>query len=193
MAGLAFGALLSGFIGNRFGRIRTFQMASCISIVGIVIQSTAMTSYWQVVAGRVVNSAALGTIANAIPTYLAEIAPLAIRGLLVNCYQFSISVGAVLVYTTNWGMHNRTDQWAYRLVFIMQLIIPVIFVTGSLFIPESPRWLIGKGRDAEAKKVLGILRTGTPQELIEHEVQLLSAAEEENRTQFKTSWMECFK
>ncbi|KAJ6003491.1 Major facilitator superfamily domain general substrate transporter [Penicillium sp. IBT 35674x] len=193
VAGLAIGSLLSSAIGIRLGRIRTFRIASVISAVGIIIQSTAIHSYWQIMVGRIVNTLALGILANAIPTYLAEISPLSIRGTLINCYQFSVSVGAVLVTTMNWGMHLRTDQWAYRLVLLIQILVPIFYIIGSFFVPESPRWLIGNGQFADAEKELRLLRKDTSTQVIEREVQLIIAAEEDNKRQFSGSWMECIR
>ncbi|KAJ5657140.1 Major facilitator superfamily domain general substrate transporter [Penicillium longicatenatum] len=96
------GVPVAGFaIGIDLGRIRTFRIASLISAVGIIIQSTAMQSFWEIMVGRIINTLALGILANAIPAYLAEISPLSIRGTLINCYQFSVSVGAVLVTIMN--------------------------------------------------------------------------------------------
>ncbi|GKT41341.1 high-affinity fructose transporter ght6 [Colletotrichum spaethianum] len=106
-AGLAIGALISGFVGSKFGRLNTFRGSSIVSIVGILIQSATIDSYWQIVAGQIINSMALGVLANPIPAYLAEVAPLSIRGTLVNCYHFIIGVGAVLINTCKWSMHER--------------------------------------------------------------------------------------
>ncbi|KAF7546714.1 hypothetical protein G7Z17_g8232 [Cylindrodendrum hubeiense] len=192
IAGLAIGSLISGLIGNRLGRISTFRISSYISIVGIVIQSASIGSYWQLTVGRIINSLALGIVANAVPAYLAEVSPLSIRGTLVNCYQFAIGVGAVLVNTATWGMQARSDQWAYRLVMIIQIVQPIFFVLGSFFIPESPRWLLGKGHQERAISALQTLQSGTPRELIEREAGLIAAAEEENRANFNNSWKECF-
>lgn len=80
------------------------------------------------------------------------------------------------------------------MVIILQFIVPLVLGGFSFVLPESPRWLIGRGRDSEANKVLTFLRRGTPQEVIDQECQLLSAAEEENRKHFKSnSWMACFQ
>lgn len=88
IAGLAIGALLSGFVGSRIGRIRSFQLATIIAIVGITIQCTAISSYWQITVGRVITSTALGIMANTVPAYQAECAPSKIRGTLVNCCEY---------------------------------------------------------------------------------------------------------
>jgi MFS family permease len=143
--------------------------------------------------GRIINTLALAILANAIPAYLAEISPLSIRGILINCYQFSVSVGAALVTTMTWGMHLRTDQWAYRFVLLIQIFVPIVYIIGSFFVPESPRWLIGNGRYADAEKELKVLRKDTSTRLIEREIQLIIAAEEDNKRQFSGSWMECFR
>lgn len=193
IAGLAMGAMLTGFVGNKIGRLWTFRVSSVLSIVGIIVQATSMNSYWQIVVGRIINSMALGILSNTIPAYLAEVSPLSIRGGLVNFYQFSIAVGALLVNTCTWGMQYRKDQWAYRLTIIVQIICPVIFLPWSFFIPESPRWLIGKGRGAEAEKSLAYLRSTTSREVIQQETQLIAAAEEDNKRQFGHSWIECLK
>jgi MFS family permease len=193
IAGLAVGAVIAGMVGNHLGRLKTFRLSSVISIVGILIQCTSVGSYWQIMIGRIINSLALGILANTVPAYLAEVSPLSIRGTLVNCYQFSISIGAILVNTANWGMYQRTDQWAYRLVLILQLTVPVMFVIGSFFVPESPRWLIGKDRRADAGNSLRTLRTDTSPEVVDQEIQLIMAAEEENKSQFDRSWVECFR
>ncbi|KAL4791605.1 major facilitator superfamily domain-containing protein [Aspergillus venezuelensis] len=179
MAGMAFGALLSGFVGSHLGRVPCFQAASVIAAVGIIIQATAKHSYWQIVAGRIVACLALGLLANVVPAYQAECAPRKIRGGLVNC--------------SNWGVYERTDQWAYRLAILLQLVAPLILGIGSFFMPESPRWLIGRGRDAEALEILKLLRRGSSMESIEEETAFLIAAEEESRASLHNSWIECFK
>lgn len=80
------------------------------------------------------------------------------------------------------------------MVIILQFIVPLVLGGFSFILPESPRWLIGKGRDIEAVKVLEFLRKGIPHNLIQQEAQLLSAAEEENRKYFKSnSWKACFQ
>ena len=79
-AGLAFGCLVSGFLGGRLRRVRTFQIAAVISLVGVLTQATSFGSYWQVIAGRIIDSTALGAIANTVPAYQAECAPAKIRG-----------------------------------------------------------------------------------------------------------------
>jgi SP family sugar:H+ symporter-like MFS transporter len=91
-------------------------------------------------------------------------------------------------------MRNKKKEWAYRMIIILQLLVPVVLITGSFFVPESPRWLIGQGRDQEAVRVLKFLRKGTPSEVVEQEAGLLVAAEEDNRRNLASaSFLECFR
>lgn len=194
IAGLALGAVAAGLYGKRLGRVKVLKISTVVCLMGIAIQASAITSYWQVTAGRIVTAFALGLLANTVPMYLAEMAPLKIRGMLVNCYQFSIGVGAVLINTANWGMHQRTDQWAYRLSIILQGVIPSFFLVACFFIPESPRWLLSKGRSDEAHRVLTKLRPSTTSaDDIVHEIEVIMAAEDDNKAQFGSTWKDCFQ
>lgn len=193
-AGLAVGALVSGFIGNKLGRLRTFLVAAIISFIGILIQSASIGNFWQLMVGRIVNAISLGIICNVVPTYQSECAPVKIRGTLINFYQFFLLVGATLVMTANWGLNKRDDQWAYRIVLILQFIVPILLMIGAFVLPESPRWLVGKHRREDALKVLRLLRRGSPDDLIEQEVDLLMASEEEQASLSKgSSWIDCFQ
>jgi hypothetical protein len=65
-AGLALGCLIAGAVGRRIGRVKSFYLAAAISIVGVLIQATTMQSYWQLMAGRVVNSVSMGIICKSV-------------------------------------------------------------------------------------------------------------------------------
>lgn len=192
-AAIACGCLVAGLIGDKFGRIKTFMIASIIAIIGIIIQASAF-SYWQILVGRMVNGVSMGIICNAVPIYQAECAPAKIRGSLVNAYQFWLLVGGTMAVTVNYCLYTRVDQWAYRVVIILQFLIPIVMLIGVFVLPESPRWLIKKGRRDDAAKVLQLLRRGTPAAVIEEEVNLLAAAEDEQERNFHAStWLDCFR
>lgn len=102
--------------------------------------------------------------------------------------------GGLIAVIVNWAMNERTDQWAYRLILIIQFIIPAIMVVGGFILPESPRWLISQGRDQEAVKVLKLLRRGTADAVVEKEVQLIAASVEQQRALHNdTGYIDCFR
>lgn len=137
----------------------------------------------------------MGLISNVVPTYQSEIAPAKIRGAMVNFYQFAQLVGALMASTANWGLQYRDDQWSYRTTLILQFVIPVVLISAGLVLPESPRWLIEKGKTDEARKVLSFLRGKlAPPHIVEEELDLLVRAEAEQRQMHAaTSWLDCFR
>ncbi|KAK3631662.1 hypothetical protein LTR56_016769 [Elasticomyces elasticus] len=193
-AGLAMGCLVAGFVGRAIGRVRCFYLAASIGIVGILVQASTIHSYWQFMVGRVINSVSMGIICNVVPAYQSECAPAKIRGTLINTYQFWLLVGAVMAATCNWGTQYWTTHWAWRLVVVIQFLIPILMLVGGTVLPESPRWLVGKGRNEQALKVLRILRRGAPDDVIQQEWRLLIAAEEEQAEHHSaTTWLDCFR
>jgi hypothetical protein len=96
--------------------------------------------------------------------------------------------------TCNWGLKDRSDQWAYRVILLLQFAIPILMVAGGIILPESPRWLISKKRNQEALETLKLLRRGTPKARLQEEVQLLIAAQEKQTAHYEsTSWIDCFR
>lgn len=129
-----------------------------------------------------------------VPIYLGEIAPAKWRGSFVNSYQFVLLFGGLIAVTVNYAMNERTDQWAYRVVLILQFVIPVLMIIGGFILPESPRWLITQGKEQQAIRVLQFLRKGTADAVIEKEVQLIGASVEEQRFLHNaTGYLDCFR
>lgn len=129
-----------------------------------------------------------------VPIYLGEISPAKWRGSFVNTYQFVLLFGGLIAVSVNYAMNQRTDQWAYRLILILQFVIPVIMIVGGFILPESPRWLISQGREQQAVRVLKYLRKGTPDAVIEKEAQLIGASVEEQKLLHNdTSYLDCFR
>lgn len=129
-----------------------------------------------------------------IPIYQGEVAPASLRGSFVNTYQFMLLFGGLIAVIVNWAMNERTDQWAYRLIILLQFIIPLIMTIGGFILPESPRWLISQNRNQEALAVLQYLRRGHSPQLIEKEVSLISQSVSLQKSLHQTSsYTECFR
>lgn len=102
--------------------------------------------------------------------------------------------GGLIAVIVNWAMNKRTDQWAYRVVLILQFVIPTIMVVGGFVLPESPRWLISKGRNQEAVDVLKYLRRGAPDAVIEKEVELIGQSVSlQRQSRSETGYVDCLR
>ena len=95
---------------------------------------------------------AVGAVSVLSPMYVAEVAPRKIRGTLITIYQLAITLGILISYLVNFALHEVENNW--RWMFATGLLPSVLFFTGLIFIPESPRWLIKAGFREKAVKVL---------------------------------------
>jgi sugar porter (SP) family MFS transporter len=167
LVGCFLGSLAAGYLGNRFGRRRLLLVSAILFSISSGLtgwsHSFSMFIFW-----RIVGGIAIGLSSNISPLYIAEISPASVRGRLVSLNQFAIVVGILLAQIANWQIArpipdhiSRTAflqtwnvQYGWRWMFCAIVVPAVVFTVMSLFIPESPRWLLAKGRDDEAYEVL---------------------------------------
>lgn len=88
-------------------------------------------------------------IANS-PAYASEVVPLALRGACTATLQMSWSIGSIIVAAATYATNQRTDHWAWKIPLALQWIFPVPLLVLIWFAPESPWWLIRRGRKEEA-------------------------------------------
>ncbi|KAI1847736.1 hypothetical protein JX266_006231 [Neoarthrinium moseri] len=195
-AGLVIGCCIAGAIGRRIGRRWSIVLLVAIALVGMIVQN-AIQSFWAVMAGRMINSISMGIEANVVPTFMAELSPPAIRGSLVNFYQWWQVVGVLLSTATVYGCSKAyTDQWAFRVVMLAQCFIPLILLFFVYFLPESPRWLLSKRRRNDALKSLRFIRhgSGATESNLNAELDLIMLSIEEQETNHNaTSYADCFR
>jgi MFS transporter, SP family, galactose:H+ symporter len=139
--GALFGASIAGPITDRFGRRRVLMAAAALFAIGALI-AAGMTATWILVAARLVLGFAIGLAAVTAPLYIAESAPLAIRGALVSTYQLAITVGILASYLTGLAI---TGEGMWRVMFALGAVPGLLFLIGLMFLPESPRWLVLRG------------------------------------------------
>lgn len=80
-AGIILGCLMAPIITSKFGRKAGFLALSLLMIVGVILEASAITSFWQLVVGRIIVYSGIGLASNVVPTYLSECAPTRVRGL----------------------------------------------------------------------------------------------------------------
>ncbi|KAI2608596.1 MFS general substrate transporter [Hypoxylon fragiforme] len=151
--GAIVGSLFAGHIVDRFGRKGGILTASCIVLIATVLHSTATTKAQFFVARIVVGFAKAIDIAS-VPTYLVELAPPKRRGFVAGLYWTCWLLGAIISSSVGYGARQAGGDWTWRIVCIC-MAAPALSCIFSLFlVPESPRWLISRGREGEALAVL---------------------------------------
>jgi MFS transporter, SP family, galactose:H+ symporter len=154
LAGGMVGSLLSGRLADSLGRKQINLLAALVFLIGSVLTAVA-PSPGTLIAGRILLGLAIGIVSFSVPLYIAEIAPSQMRGRLVTFFQLAITIGILLSYLTGYAFAEAVGTW--RLMFGTGIAPATILFAGMFFVPESPRWLITKGRVAEADAVLARL------------------------------------
>ena len=150
MLGAAAGALVAGWLSSHLGRKRTMILGAVLFVGGSVLCGLAPTPE-VLIAGRLVLGVAIGLASFTAPLYLAEVAPESIRGAMISIYQLMITIG-ILVAALSDAALSYTQSWRWMLGVIA--IPGALFLLGVAFLPESPRWLLLKGRQSDAEQVL---------------------------------------
>jgi sugar porter (SP) family MFS transporter len=159
LVGAAVGALFAGRIADRIGRRLTVLGTALIFVVGVLLAASA-PAFGFLLAARVVIGLAVGAASMVVPLYIGEVAPPGIRGALVSLNQLAITSGILVSYLADYWL---ADTKSWRLMFGLAAIPAVLLFVGMLFQAESPHWLVMRGRDAEARRVLARLRA--PEEI----------------------------
>ncbi|WRT68121.1 uncharacterized protein IL334_005096 [Kwoniella shivajii] len=153
-AGIMIGCAIAMYLNNRIGRQRSIFSLAIISIIGIVVEMTSAIGsparYGQFLAGKVINSIAMGVACNVIPIYLSETSPASARGFVINMYQTVQIIGVIVASGSVYAVATRTDKSGYLIPMGIQLLAPTLILAVVPFIPESPRWLVWVGRKEDA-------------------------------------------
>jgi sugar porter (SP) family MFS transporter len=154
LIGTIVGALVAGWPADRWGRRRT------LIGVAVLYVASAVGSAWPwdwsaLLLFRFIGGVGVGIASVVCPLYIAEIAPASRRGKLVALSQFNVVLGILLAYLSNWAIGGSVpggDAW--RWMFGVEALPAALFF-GLLFLtPESPRWLVSRGRIDDARRVL---------------------------------------
>lgn len=164
-AGTFFGALAQAPISDYLGRKRSMLVWATFFTIGAVIQTasgdaaTPKDNLAQIVVGRFLAGLGVGALSGLSPLYLAETAPKAIRGAMVACYQLLIIFGIFLSYLITWGSsHAVTSTASWRVPVGLQMAWGLLLILIMIVLPESPRWLLQKGRVAHARVIMAKMR-----------------------------------
>ncbi|KAH9940949.1 MFS monosaccharide transporter [Epithele typhae] len=192
-AGTFFGALGGAPAADVLGRRLAIIMSCVVFVLGVALQ-TGAGNLATFIVGRFFAGFGVGLVSMLIPMYQSECAPKWIRGAVVGGYQFAITIGILLANVLNNATQNRQNHSAWQIPISIQFIWAFILFTGMFFLPETPRWLIKRGRIDDAKRSLSRLTSmpvDDPELLLEIEDIAASLKQEEEMGE--NSYLDCFK
>lgn len=183
VSGSLIGALLSSIcavaFGDGIGRRRELLLASALYVAGGAAMWSA-SSYNMLVGARVLYGIGIGFAMHAAPIYISETAPTSIRGTLVSLKEAVIVSGILFGYLLGYVFADQVGAW--RTLWGTTTPIGAVFGIGMLLLPNSPRHLLYKGKDEEARIALERLRQ-IDSNTAEQELQALKAAQEESEAE----------
>src|SRR3954451_25155576 len=163
LIGCFIGAFFAGRLADILGRRNTLMLAAALFLVGALVQGFAGAQLVFVIA-RICGGMAVGAASVLSPAYISEVAPASIRGRLTTVQQIMIITGLTAAFVVNYFLqqasgHKSTNIFwggleAWRWMYLMQALLAAIFLVALFFIPESPRYLVSKGRLDTARAVL---------------------------------------
>jgi len=155
--GTVVGSMLGGWPADRFGRRSTLVLIGALYLVGAAWSALAIDVDSFILA-RVIGGLGIGMSTVAAPLYIAEISPPKYRGRLTGMFQFNIVFGIMIAYLSN-AVLSGLGANAWRWMIGVAVVPSLIYTLLCLGLPESPRWLLTRKRDAAAgRRVLKLIR-----------------------------------
>jgi SP family arabinose:H+ symporter-like MFS transporter len=162
LLGCILGVAVSGKLSDRYGRKKIMLLSALLFLLSAIGCMTAFSSF-SLIAFRLLGGVGIGVASMICPLYISEFSPPAFRGRMVSLYQLAITIGIVAAYFSNtclvqlsqqvrfsgW-LHTIVNQSAWRSMIGIGLLPAFVFFVCLLAVPESPRWLLMKGREAAA-------------------------------------------
>ena len=172
LIGSIIGVAIAGTLSDSLGRKRTMLISATLFSIS-AIGCAVCGSFNSLVAYRIIGGLGIGIVSIVSPIYISEVSPAKIRGTLVSLYQLAVTVGFLLAYLVNWIIASGADLattdsslWTnmfnsemWRGMLGSETIPALLFFIIIFFIPESPRWLITKGKTARASVILSKIYT----------------------------------
>lgn len=147
------GVVPAPWMADRFGRRKTLAVGYFLEIVGALVQTFAVGG-WNMLGGRFLLGFGVGITTIAGSAYTAEIAHPRNRAQTTALIQTCFFVGSIVAAWLAFGCLYMKGHWSWKTGVLFQIAVPLYVLISLPFVPESPRWLVAKGRDAEAHEVL---------------------------------------
>lgn len=165
IAGCLVGAMVAGFFADLFGR-KPLLILSAVVFLLSAYMTGAVDTFVPFLIARLIGGVAIGVASGMSPMYIAEVSPSETRGRMVSINQLTIVLGILAAQIVNWliaepvpqgldlpPLDSWNCQWGWRWMFWAEAFPAAAFLILAFFIPESPRWLIRRGRKEKASVV----------------------------------------
>ncbi|KFY96603.1 hypothetical protein V501_00178 [Pseudogymnoascus sp. VKM F-4519 (FW-2642)] len=189
------GLFVAGYLAERIGYRKIMLIALSIITAFIFIPFFAPNIITLQV-GCILMGIPWGVFQTVPTTYAAEICPVALRAYLTTYVNLCWVMGQLLASGILRACLTRQGEWAYRIPYALQWMWPMPIIVGILFAPESPWWLVRKGREAEAKEVIRRLAVQDPDDIESADntvAMMIHTNEIEKEMSSGTSYFDCFK
>ncbi|HXN73571.1 MAG TPA: sugar porter family MFS transporter [Candidatus Acidoferrales bacterium] len=151
LVGAAVASLTGGRLADLIGRRMNLALTSLIFILGAIICAAA-GSEMALIVGRTIVGIGIGLASATVPLYISEVSPAKARGWQVSLFQLAITIGILAAYLVDYAF-SESEQWRWMLG--LAVIPGAILGLGTLYLPETPRWLVKNG---QGEKALGVLK-----------------------------------
>lgn len=154
--GCFIGAVITIFIGNPLGRRKMIFLGTAIMVVGAALQASA-TTLPHFIVGRIITGLGNGGNTSTVPMWQSETCSAHKRGKLVMIEGALITAGITISYWVDLGLSFAPGDVAWRFPLAFQIVFCLFILAFVMGLPESPRWLILKGREDEAREVIAAI------------------------------------
>lgn len=189
------GLFINGYVSERFGYRRTV-IACLVLIAGFIAIFFTAPNVNALLAGEILAGIPWGVFQTLTVTYASEVCPAVLRGYLTTYVNACWGIGQLIGIGVVKAMLPRQDQWAYRIPYSLQWMWPLPLIVGVLFAPESPWWLVRRGRIEDAKRALGRLtsKDSHPQFRVDDTVAMMEHTTAlERKITDGASYLDCFR
>ena len=192
MCGSVIGLLINGFVVERYGH-RLVTMVALVVMSALIFITFFAPSIEVLLAGQVLVGIPWGIFAIMGSAYSSEICPLALRGYLLAYVNICWVIGQLVASGILQGLVDNMTVWAFRIPFGVQWAWPVPLFLFALFAPDSPWWLVRRGRLEDAEKNIRRLSPGLTETQIKQKLAMMVHTNEfEETLKMESSYKDCF-
>lgn len=188
------GLMVAGILADRFGYKRVL-LGNLLLMIATIFMFFFAQNIGMLFAAELIAGVPWGAFQTLTTTYAADVCPIALRPVLTTFVNMCWVIGQLIAAGVLRGVLKRTDQWAWRIPYAVQWVWPLPIICGVLFAPESPYWLVRRGRFDDARRSLRTLASGSISD--SHVTNTLSMIQHTNELELQlsegTSYWDCLK